>query len=87
MLGIAPKEVLFNRIKYGFNTPISKILNDNSSNSPCSILLDETTNDRGLFDMTTLKNIVNLHQSGKPGYSLLLFRLLNTELWFREFMD
>ena len=84
---IAPKEILFCRDKYGFNTPISKILNATGDNSPCAILMEEKTRNRGLFAPEKLKEIIEAHQSGKPGFANLLFRLLNVELWFRIFFD
>lgn len=89
MQNIVPSDILNNRLKFGFNTPLSNLFTyeSKSEQSPVSILLSEKSISRNLFNEKKLKNIIDLHVSNKANYSFLLFRLLSVELWFREFID
>ncbi|MCG7847968.1 MAG: asparagine synthetase B [ANME-2 cluster archaeon] len=52
-----------------------------------SILLDERTLMRPYFNTKCIKDILDLHMSGKKNYSELIGRLLTFELWHRQFLD
>jgi len=51
------------------------------------ILLDERTLARPYFNPNCIKEILDLHMSGKKNYSELIGRLLTFELWHRQFLD
>ncbi len=87
MKGILNEDIINQPIKYGFNTPLSKLFLDNSENSCVAVLLSDCCIQRGLFKENTLRKIINWHQNGKDGYANILFRLLTIELWFRVFID
>jgi asparagine synthase (glutamine-hydrolysing) len=89
MRGIVPDEVLDNRIKYGFITPVGEQFRKSMSgdDGPLDILLSERCLKRGLFDRDGLAALIEAHRSAKRDHGPLLFRLLSTELWFRVFVD
>ena len=87
MKGIVPSYILENRLKFGFDSPLSHIFSSKEQNSAANILLSSRCLNRGLFSEDAIeKAIVNLDTS-KINYSRYLFRMLNVELWFREFID
>ena len=51
------------------------------------ILLDERTLARPYFNPKCIKEILDLHMSGKKNHSELIGRLLTFELWHRQFLD
>jgi asparagine synthase (glutamine-hydrolysing) len=89
MRGLVPNWIIDNRTKLGFNSPIASQFRKNftGTEGPVDVLLSARCLERGLFDKSGLKNLIDLHRQGKRDHSTLLFRLLSTELWFRRFQD
>lgn len=86
MNGIVPDEILQEKIKLGFNVPMSTIFNSTASNSPLSILTSERCLNRGFFKKKgILKLFDNLNRS--HSHIQLMYKLLSIELWFRLFID
>ncbi|HEX2922212.1 MAG TPA: asparagine synthase (glutamine-hydrolyzing) [Bacteroidales bacterium] len=87
MRGIVPDFILDNPVKLGFDSPLSEIFNNEGENSAMSILLSERCIARGLFSKRAILRAFKEQKRQKRDYSRILFRLLNVELWFREFID
>ncbi len=89
MSGLVPHKILYNRTKFGFSTPIGQQFKkpSNGEDGPVDVLLSDRCLARGLFDKAGLTKLIASHQSGKRDHGPLLFRLISTELWFREFID
>jgi len=92
MRGIVPDRIIDNPIKYGFCTPVNEQFRKPQTDAdpergPVAVLLSDRCIERGLFDRTGLLALISDHRSGKRDHGPLLFRLLSTELWFREFID
>ena len=86
MSGIVPKFILENRIKFGFNTPLSIYFSE--AESPANkILLSDRCLDRGTMNRRGLQSLIDGHVRKQRDNSALLFRLLCVELWFRHFID
>jgi asparagine synthase (glutamine-hydrolysing) len=85
MRGLVPNHILDQKIKFGFNTPISQKLRDQPE--ILEVLTERRCADRGLFERRGIEALIQDHRSGRRDHSTLLFRLLNTELWFRRFID
>jgi hypothetical protein len=81
---IVPDRILNNNSKLGYNTSIS---NELRNFNYLKILLEKKTIKRGLFHKKFLKKIINSHISKTKDFGSLLYRLISTELWFREFID
>jgi len=89
MRGLVPTWILNNRIKFGFNTPISRQFQKKpkSCEDPIDVLLSSRCLNRGLFSKAGLQKVIEIHRKRKRDYGLLLYRLLSTELWFQRFVD
>ena len=87
MKGILPDFILENKIKFGFDSPLSEILFNEGENSVKSVLLSDRCLNRGLFDKETLKKMFLESKTNKINTSRYLYRILCVELWFREFID
>jgi asparagine synthase (glutamine-hydrolysing) len=89
MAGIVPDFIIKNKVKFGFNSPVSIQFRKSYKNeeSPNDILLSRQCLDRGLFNKSGLEKIIRDHVSLKKDYGPLLFRLLSVELWYRVFID
>jgi asparagine synthase (glutamine-hydrolysing) len=87
MKGIVPDYILNNKLKFGFDSPLSKIFSEDGENSATGVLLSERCLSRGLFSPSALKKLIKKQKSGDGNYSRLLYRMLNVELWFRNFID
>lgn len=89
MRNVVPDWILDQKMKFGFNTPISQQFRRESPDglNPVDVLLEARSLGRGLFDTNGLKQLIRDHRSGHRDHGPLLFRLLSTELWFRRFID
>ena len=89
MKGIVPDSILDTPLKFGFNTPISQFFKKDAplKVKPLDILLSDRCLSRHLFNKSGLEHLIEEHEKGVKNHSTLLYRLLSTELWFREFMD
>lgn len=87
--GVVPNSILYNPIKFGFNTPVSQFFKqgNNLKDCPNKIILSEKCISRGLFNIKGLRRIIKEHEKGEKNHSTFLYRLLSVELWFREFID
>lgn len=81
-----PKEILARRKKFGFSTPVDKWVRDNLNNEIKPRLLSSQVAQRGLFDMQTLKKLIENCETSGTG-SFWLYRCLATEIWYQTFMD
>ena len=87
MKGIVPEFILDNRIKFGFDSPLSHLFTLEGDGSASSILLSDRCLERGLFRREAVLNILEKQKTKKKNYSRYLFRMLSVELWFRELID
>jgi len=85
--GIVPDFILSNQIKFGFDSPLLHLFSKTDVNSCASILLSEKCLNRGLFSEKAIRKALLAQKSGDANFSRYLFRMLNVELWFREFID
>jgi len=87
MEGILPDFILENKIKFGFDSPLSEILFKEGKNSVKSILLSDKCLERNLFDENALRNMFSKPQTSIINTTRYIYRILCVELWFREFID
>jgi asparagine synthase (glutamine-hydrolysing) len=86
MKDVVPKEIIFNPLKFGFNTPLTLILKKNIEEIK-NILLSDSCINRKLFDKKQLEKLLNKLNQNKRVNSDLIFRILLTEIWFLVFID
>lgn len=87
MQGIVPAYIINNPIKLGFDSPLSEMFSREGENSAKDILLSDRCIKRGLFSKQALIKAFHEQKLGKKNHSRFLYRMLNVELWFREFID
>lgn len=87
MQNVVPDYIINNPIKFGFDSPLSHLFSLEGANSAKSILLSQKCLSRGLFSERMLNKAFQDLQRGKKNPSRILFRMLQVELWFREFID
>lgn len=85
--GFVPAEILENRNKQGFTTPISTWFRQAPDDTINEVLLSERCLQRGLFEPRRMRKTLEQHLTGKRDHGPVLFRWLTCELWFREFID
>lgn len=80
-----PKEIVFNKNKLGFVSPLSNVFGKNSKAS--EILRSDRFRQRGMFQPQAIDDLVAQQENGSRDNSRILFKILSTELWFRNFID
>ena len=82
-----PREVLY-RSKMGFGAPIDVWLRGDMREFAYDVLLDQTARQRGLFDMTHVRGMLDTQaRQRKRGLTDRIWALLMLELWFRMWID
>ncbi|MBK6589496.1 MAG: asparagine synthase C-terminal domain-containing protein [Acidobacteria bacterium] len=85
MKGFLPQEIL-TRPKMGFPVPLGGWLRNDYRHIVDEFVLSERSLDRGIFDSDFVRQLVLAHNSGEDN-STRIFRLVNLEIWHRQFFD
>ena len=86
MKGRVP-DLILNRPKTGFPTPLSDWLQGAEADTVDHLLLGARSLTRGLIKPETVRLLLAEHRSGSRDNSSKLWRLLTLELWHRVFID
>lgn len=81
-----PPEII-NRKKQGFPLPYAHWFRKEARDFMGDLLAPATLRQRGLFDAGYVSRLVSEHDTGFADHSVLLWGLLNVELWHRAFID
>jgi asparagine synthase (glutamine-hydrolysing) len=81
-----PKEVLY-RPKQGFALPLVHWMRNELKDMILSVLLDPQTLQRGYFDPSGVRQLLDEHFSGRRNRVGHIWRLLIFELWHRNFLE
>lgn len=81
-----PEEIVY-RDKQMFTVPIGEWLKHDLKLLAYSLLLDERTLSRGIFEKSHIKFMLDQHMDGKGNYTRQLRLLIIIEFWFRIFID
>lgn len=84
--GHLPDQVL-DRQKMGFAVPLARWFRNELRHLPAEVLLDKRTEDRGYFQATEVRRLIDEHQRGRADHSARLWLLLQLEYWHREVVD
>jgi asparagine synthase (glutamine-hydrolysing) len=85
MKNILPQEIL-TRPKMGFPVPVGKWFRGAFRNVIDEYVLSPRSRERGLFDESFIRRLVNAHQAGEK-HDERLWSLVNLEIWMRRFLD
>ena len=83
---ILPDSIL-RREKLGFGVPVGRWFRDELKDYAYDVLLDSKAMSRGYFRKDKIKEILDVHVSGKVNNGAKIWSLLNLELWHRIFID
>ena len=86
MDGVLPKEVLRRR-KAAFGLPIRAWLKNELRDMLTDMLSEDRIRRRGLFDASTVTQMIRDNEKGERDYTLQLWGLLTLELWHQAFME
>lgn len=81
-----PKEVLY-RKKQGFALPLVHWMRNEMRDLIFTVLLEPRTLQRGYFDPSGIRRLLDEHFSGRRDRSSAIWRLLIFELWHRNFLE
>ena len=86
--GILPEKIRVRRDKIGFDTPESQWFKQESFKSLINKLINsDSFVKRNIIDKKQVDKMYNLFLSGKINISKEIWKWVNLELWFREFID
>jgi asparagine synthase (glutamine-hydrolysing) len=80
-----PKQVL-DRPKQGFALPLGHWMRNELKDQILTILLDPATLQRGYFEPSGVRRLLNEHFRGRRDHSARIWRLFMFELWQRNFL-
>jgi asparagine synthase (glutamine-hydrolysing) len=83
---LVPNEIL-HREKQGFGVPINEWINVQLKERITSDLSDRRSLERGYFDPTYVRLLLDEHSRGRRDHSHALWTLWMLELWHRRYMD
>lgn len=83
---VIPAEII-DRKKEGFPIPIAEWFRHEAREFIRDILSTEAVQKRGLFNVNTVATLLQEHEDGFADHSVLLWGLVNVELWQRQFID
>ena len=84
--GVLPETIL-HRPKRGFGAPMGAWLKTSLAEMIDNLLSEESVEARGLFDPTTVQDLIAAHRSNAEDYTDHLLALANLEIWSRIFLD
>jgi asparagine synthase (glutamine-hydrolysing) len=87
MNGIVPDEILNRKDKKGFPTPVALWFRNELKEKTGDLLTSKSFKERGIFDQKKILSIFEKHCKGEMDYSWHIWRWINLEFWFREFID
>jgi len=85
--GDVPADILQNRKKLGFMTPIARWFREAPEKTVYPVLRSAACRSRGILSPERLEAAVASHVSGKQDLSSNIFRWILAELWFQTFID
>jgi asparagine synthase (glutamine-hydrolysing) len=84
--GIVPDEII-HRKKHGFGVPVGRWFRTSLKHYLHETLLSPEALQRGYFHESSLRRLIEEHQSGKRDHGHRLWALLTLEIWHRVFID
>lgn len=83
---LLPDEII-DRKKQGFPVPLLLWFRDEARPFVRDVLSPSAIKRRGLFNLDYVEKLLDEHEQGFADHALLIWGLLNVELWYRLFID
>ncbi|KWT87095.1 asparagine synthase (glutamine-hydrolyzing) [Candidatus Magnetominusculus xianensis] len=87
MKGVLPEDVRTRKDKSGFIAPADKWFRTINRDQMYALINSESLKRRDLFDIRQLNRMFEEHVSGMYNHQMILWQIMNLELWFRRFFD
>jgi asparagine synthase (glutamine-hydrolysing) len=78
---------IVDRPKKGFSVPLEQWFRTDLKDMVRDTLLDRRATDRGYFNPSVVRRLIDEHQAGVRRWDVQLWNLLMLELWHRMFID
>lgn len=85
--GILPEPIRTRMDKIGFSTPEDTWLRTTMKGFLTKLIASESFRSRPYFDVKQVKKLFEAHTEGKRNVSNTIWRIINLELWLRQFID
>lgn len=83
---LIPRENV-NRVKRGFGMPVSSWLRGHLQDEVRTTLLDQRTQERGIFRPEAIQSLLDDHTHGRVDHGQRIWALFVLELWLQMFLD
>ncbi|MBF0487147.1 MAG: asparagine synthase (glutamine-hydrolyzing) [Nitrospirae bacterium] len=87
MKGVLPEDVRTRKDKSGFIAPADEWFRTINNAQMYALINSESLSKRGIFNVGQLNNMFEEHTAGVKNHQMVLWQILNLELWFRRFFD
>ena len=88
MYGIVPEKIRMRKDKIGFESPEASWFREKSFNKFISdIINSESFKSRDIINSKSAKSLYDNHLNNKIDVSNEIWKMINLELWFRQFID
>ena len=83
---LLPDEIIW-RKKAGFGAPVGAWIKGDLKEMTLDLLSEKKIKERGYFNYSAVKKMIEVHYSGKEYNALQIWQLLTLEIWHRVFID
>jgi len=87
MKGILPEDVRTRKDKAGFIAPADEWFRTINKKQIFDIINSDSFNSRNLFNINRVNEMFKEHVERKKNHQMVLWQIINLELWFRRFFD
>ncbi len=87
MKGILPEDVRTRKDKSGFIAPADEWFRTINRKQIFDIINSDSFNSRNLFNIKRVNEMFEEHVERKKNHQMVLWQIINLELWFRRFFD
>lgn len=87
MKGVLPEDVRTRKDKAGFIAPADEWFRTVNKMQIMEMINSDAFKSRGMFDLKALQRMFDEHCRREKNHQMVLWQLMNLELWFRRFFD
>ncbi|MBF0319731.1 MAG: asparagine synthase (glutamine-hydrolyzing) [Nitrospirae bacterium] len=87
MKGVLPEDVRTRKDKAGFIAPADEWFRTINKAQMYALINSESLKKRDIFDIVALNNMFEEHVAKVKNHQMVLWQIMNLELWFRMFFD
>jgi asparagine synthase (glutamine-hydrolysing) len=85
--GIVPDHLRLRKDKTGFSLPFDRWLEGDLGDFARDVLGSASFAARDIVDPGVARGLLEEHRAGRARHGMVIWQMLNMELWFREWID